>query len=73
VNDFQKNPRATPVWRLISDSNSVPIKMFTYGEHIHGMRPAFQGDEPQDLQTNEVYRLFVTAGWVHGQMDFKLK
>jgi hypothetical protein len=73
VDDLQKHPGAPPVWHLISDSNSVPIKMFTYGEHIHGMRPKFGGAEPQDLQTNETYRLFVTAGGAHGQMDFQLK
>jgi hypothetical protein len=73
VDDLQKSSSASPVWHLISDSNSVPIRMFTYGEHIHGMRPTFAGDSPQDLETNEIYRLFVTAGSAHGQMDFKLK
>jgi hypothetical protein len=73
VDDLQKNPGTPALWHLISDSNSVPMKMFTYGEHIHGMRPAFKGEEPQDLQTNSIYRLFVSAGRAHGQMDFKLK
>jgi len=73
LDDFNKNPGASPVWHLISQSNSVPIKMFTYGEHIHGMRPKYQGDRPETLKTNEIYRLFVTAGRAKGQIDFKLK
>jgi hypothetical protein len=73
LDDLQKNPATPPVWHLISDSNSVPIKMFSYGEHIHGMKPALAGDAPQDLATNEVYRLFVAAGGTKGQIDFKVK
>lgn len=73
LDDFEKNPNASPVWHLISQSNSVPIKMFTYGQHIHGMRPAISGDRPENLETNEIYRLFVSAGRATGQIDFKLK
>ena len=73
VDDLQKNPGAEPIWHLISDSNSVPIKMFTYGEYIHGMRPKYKGTRAQDLVTNEVYRLFVAAGSAKGQIDFKVK
>ena len=70
---FQSNPNTPSVWHLISDSNSVPIKMFTYGEYIHGMRPKYKGDRPQELVTNEIYRLFVAAGRAKGQIDFKVK
>ncbi len=73
VDDLQKNPGAPPEWHLISDSNSAPIKMLVYGQHVHGMKPAIEGEEPQDLQTNTVYRLLVSAGRIHGQMDFELK
>ncbi len=71
--DFQKNSMTPPVWHLISNSNSVPVKAFVYGEHIRGMKPAFKGDEPQPLETNVVYRLFVTAGSAKGSHDFKIK
>jgi len=73
LDDFEKDPAAPALWHLTSQSNSVPIKMFTYGEHIHGMKPDFAGDAPQNLQTNEIYRLFVAAGRTKGQIDFKLK
>src|SRR5271168_4659701 len=44
--DFQKNPETLPVWYLVSDSNSVPIRQFIYGQRIRGMRPALAGGEP---------------------------
>ncbi|HEX3624265.1 MAG TPA: hypothetical protein VH280_02460 [Verrucomicrobiae bacterium] len=67
------DPAARPVWHLISDSNSVPLKMFTYGEYIHGMRPEYKGERAGDLVTNKTYRLFVSAGRAHGQVDFTVK
>ncbi len=71
--DFQKSPSASPVWHLISTSNSIPIKEFTYGQHIHGMKPAITGEEPQDLATNVMYHLMVTDGHIKGAHDFQIK
>lgn len=70
---FQKNSMAMPVWHLVSDQGSIPLKEFAYGQHIRGMKPPFEGDEPQPLQTNVVYRLLVTAGNAHGSHDFEIK
>jgi hypothetical protein len=70
---FETNKSALPVWHLISDSNSVPVKTFFYGQGIGGMRPAIKGVRPEPLETNVTYRLFVTAGKVKGEHDFELK
>jgi hypothetical protein len=70
---WQTNPNASPVWHLISDSNSVPVRTFSYGQGIRGMKPAVAGSRPQPLETNVPYRLFVTAGKIQGQHDFTLK
>jgi hypothetical protein len=70
--EYQKNSMTTPLWHLVSDSSSVPLKEFIYGEHIRGMKPPFDGDEPQPLQTNVTYRLFVSAGGISGTHDFKI-
>lgn len=70
---WQTNRNATPVWHLVSDSNSVPVGDFFYGKFIGGMKPAVKGARSQVLETNVVYRLFVTAGNVNGQHDFELK
>ena len=73
ADDFKKNPGAPSLWHLVTDSNSVPVALFIYGQRIHGMRPAFKGEDPQDLETNKLYTLFVSSGRAHGQLDFRLK
>ena len=69
---YQTNQNALPVWHLISDSNSVPVKQFFYGQWIGGMHPAVKGARPQSLETNVNYRLLISAGKVTGQHDFDL-
>jgi len=70
---FQSDPLTPTLWHLVSDSNSVPVQRFVYGQRIWGMRPAFKGDLPQPLDTNVTYRLFVTAGNAKGTHDFQIK
>ncbi|HEY4416911.1 MAG TPA: hypothetical protein VGO57_14575 [Verrucomicrobiae bacterium] len=70
--DYEKNPDTLPVWHLISDSNSVPIHDFAYGQKIRGMKAAVRGSEAGELDTNLVYRIFVVAGKVTGHEDFHL-
>ena len=70
--DFEKDPKTLPVWRLVSDSNSVPIREFIYGQNIRGMRPIVKGMEPGELDTNLVYRIFIKAGHATGQHDFRI-
>jgi len=69
---WESNHYALPVWHLTSDSNSPPVKSFFYGQRIHGMKPAVTGGQPQELETNVTYRLFVAAGPLKGQHDFHL-
>jgi hypothetical protein len=68
--EWQANHSAQPLWHLISDSNSIPIKAFPYGLAIRGMKPAIPGSWPQPLETNVTYRLFVSSGSFKGQHDF---
>ena len=70
--DFEKNPKTLPVWLLVSDSNSVPIRDFIYGQGIRGMRPLVAGMEPAPLDTNLVYRIMIKTGHATGVHDFKL-
>jgi hypothetical protein len=70
---FETNKNVLPVWHLVSDSNSVPMKTFFYGQGIGGMRPAIKGVRAEPLQTNVTYRLLITAGKIKGQHDFELK
>lgn len=70
---YQTNKNILPLWHLVSDSNSVPRKIFYYGEPLGGMRPALKGVRPEPLETNVTYRLFVTAGKIKGEHDFELQ
>jgi hypothetical protein len=66
--ETNKYPQA--VWELVSDSNSVPIKTFTYGMRIQGMRPAFKGTSPDPLEPGVKYRLFANVGSQKIEHDF---
>jgi hypothetical protein len=66
------NENPYPLWHLVSDTNSVPLKGFTYGERIRGMRPFVKGAPPQALESNVTYRLLITADGKRGQHDFSL-
>jgi len=69
---WQTNHAVLPLWHVVSTSNSVPKKNFSYGQFIPGLRPAVAGTHPEPLDPQVVYRLFVTAGKIHGQHDFAL-
>jgi len=71
--EFETNKEASAVWHLISDSNSVPVKSFFYGQYIGGMRPAIKGVHAEALESNVTYRMFITAGGLKGEHDFELK
>jgi hypothetical protein len=68
---WQTNKNALPIWHLISDSNSVPVENFIYGQNIRGMRPEVVGAHATPLQPTITYHLFVKAGSATGQHDFQ--
>ena len=72
LSEWQTNQLALPLWHLVSDSNSVPLRRFNYGAALRGMKPIAPRVRPQPLETNVSYRLLLTAGSVEGQHDFKL-
>jgi hypothetical protein len=72
VSALASNKYALPAWELKSDSNSAPIKLFSYGQRIHGMKPLVSNAQAEPLTPGETYRLFVDAGPQKAQYDFKL-
>jgi len=70
---FETNKYAVPVWRIVSDSNSVSTSSFSYGSYIRGMRPEAKGIQPEPLQPGVNYRLFVvTDKDLKAQHDFMI-
>jgi hypothetical protein len=73
IEALKTNAYAHAVWELVSDSNSVPIKDFTYGMDIGGMRPPIEGLTPEALEPGVPYRLLVRAGKQRVTHDFTLQ
>lgn len=69
---WQADPKTLPVWHLVSESNSMPVKGFMYGDRILGMVPYVKDSRPQPLETNVTYRLLIEADLGQGQHDFSL-
>lgn len=70
VSAWESNKYALPMWELKSDSNSVPVKLFSYGKPIGGMKPAVTTAQPEPLVAGTTYRIFVEAGSLKAQHDF---
>ncbi len=68
--DLATNKYATPVWHLISDSNSIPTKSFLYGQRIPGMKPAIPRTKPEPLQPDVPYTLMIETKSIKGQTNF---
>ena len=70
VSALSSNKYALPVWELKSDTHSMPIKLFSYGQRIQGMKPAVENTRPIPLDHGTVYRLFIEASGIKAQHDF---
>jgi len=68
--DMQTNKYPTPLWHLISDSNSLPTKSIVYGYPIKGMKPAVPRARPEPLAADVDYVLLVEAGKIRAQTNF---
>ena len=70
VTALETNKYALPIWHLVSESNSVAIRDFSYGTRIPGMHPAVSGAVPDPLEPGVQYRLLIEAGSLKAQHDF---
>ena len=71
--EYRTNVYTLALWHLVSDSNSVPVKTFYYGQFIRGLKPAISGILPEPLEPDVTYELIVTAGKSKGEHDFHIK
>jgi hypothetical protein len=70
VSDLKTNKYPHPIWHLVSDSNSVPVRELTYGVPVRGMRPSIKGATAYPLDPGVQYRLFVETADFKGEHDF---
>jgi hypothetical protein len=67
---LETNKYPHPIWHLVTDSNSVPIKEFSYDTHIRGMHPAVKGAQADPLEPGVKYRLIIETGGQKAEHDF---
>ena len=67
---IETNKYPQPIWHLVSESNSAPIKDFSYGSPIQGMHPAIKDAAPDVLEPGVKYRVIADVGPVKLQHDF---
>src|SRR5436853_348199 len=70
LRSIETNKYPQPIWHLVSDSNSVPVKDFVYGARIPGMRPSIPGATADPLEPGVGYRLLIQAGSFNSKHDF---
>ena len=70
VSDIETNKYPHPIWHLVSESNSVPVRELMYGAPIQGMHPAIKGAAPYPLDPGVKYRLFVESADFKGEHEF---
>ena len=69
--DIETNKFPHAIWKLVTDSNSVPVSTFNYGNPLRGMRPDIKGALPDPLEPGIAYRLIIeTANNKRAQHDF---
>ena len=68
--DLATNKYPSPLWHLISDSNSVPTKSVVYGYQVKGMKPAVARMQPEPLVPDVDYVLQIEAGAIKAQTNF---
>jgi len=72
VREIETNRFAHPLWELVSDSNSVPVKTLTYGVSVRGLHPKVRGAQADALQQDVPYRLLLETGGREASYDFTL-
>jgi hypothetical protein len=68
--DMATNKYPVPLWYMISDSNSMPVKSIVYGYPIKGMKPAVARARPEQLVPDVEYVLLLEAGKTRAQTNF---
>ena len=72
--DANTNKYPHAVWHLVATDlkkGSDKTGSFAYGETINGMKPAIPETFAEPLAKNTNYRIYVEAGKVKGERDFK--
>lgn len=70
TDELRNEKYPTPLWHLVSETNSRPTKALVYGVIPPGMRPAVDDSQPQPLEPGTSYTLLVEASGLKGATNF---
>jgi hypothetical protein len=71
--DAATNKFPHPLWHLESESNSVPVKSFTYGVPVRGMKPPVKGATADVLVRGVQYKLLLETKDQQAEHTFTVK
>lgn len=71
VEDEKTNKFPHVLWHMISDSNSIPTKALAYGARVSGMKPKVPRAQPDPLEPEVGYHLYLEAGSAKGDVKFQ--
>jgi hypothetical protein len=72
LSDALTNRYPHPIWELVAETNSPPLKSFDYGVPVRGMKPKVRGAFAEPLQPGQSYRVVVHTGSETAQRDFQM-
>lgn len=70
--EAQTNRYPQPIWNMVSESNSPPLKSFVYGGKIRGLHTSVKGAVIEPLVPGESYRLEIETKDRQAERDFQI-
>ena len=72
ASEIATNKYAHPLWHMVANTRTAPIRGFLYGMEIPGMHTAVKNATADQLTMEPTYRLLIEAGSLKTQYDFDL-
>jgi hypothetical protein len=70
LSEFLTNRFAHPLWHLVAEDGSPPVRSIAYGRTLPGMAPPVKGAQADALQPGVEYRLLIESRKQKGEHDF---
>ena len=68
--DLRTNKHPHALWHVVEDGRSAPVKAISYGKPAQGMKPVVPDLQPDPLEADQEYVVFIEAGGIKAQTNF---
>jgi hypothetical protein len=68
--DLRTNKYPRALWHVVQDGRSWPVKAISYGKPARGMKPVAPDLQPETLEADQEYVVFIEAGGIKAQTNF---